>query len=549
MPRKDELTSSAGAARPESPGDDADHAASPDAESKLEGADQITSCRERSTSLALESRFAEAEVAAREGLQLCPEEVDMLNALAVAVWRQRRAAEAEEIFRRAISIKPDAAYIWTNLGLFHAEQKRHAEAAESFRTVLEHQPDAFLAQMNLGIALSEQGQFDEASHCLLAALTLEPKSPAALQNIGMNLSRQTRWAEAVEFYERAAQIEPNNPDPQTMLGCVLIGAGDFVRGWAAYEWRLSRPEHKGARINRTFWNGDDFRDQTILLHYEQGYGDTLQFIRFAPLVKRRGGRVILMCQTPLVRLLSRCPGIDMVCDGAGYEPPCHIHAPLMSLPSILGTTLATLPANVPYLFAESALIEHWRTELNQALGNEDSKFIEGPGRRHDGRRFLVGVAWQGHPEHQGDRWRSFSVDEFAPVARVPGVRLVSLQVSAGREQVEALHGRFAVIDLSRRRGRDFSETAALMCSLDLVITPDTAVAHLAGGLGIPVWLALPYASEWRWLSDRDHSPWYPTMRLFRQNNFGDWAPVFERMAEALGDLLGREFNSRSEDAA
>jgi hypothetical protein len=242
----------------------------------------------------------------------------------------------------------------------------------------------------------------------------------------------------------------------------------------------------------------------------------------------------------------------MVCDGAGYEPPCHIHAPLMSLPAILGTTLATLPAQVPYLFTESALVEHWRLELESALAEEGDggpSRLDRSGHHRADRPFLVGIAWQGHPDHHGDRWRSFRADQFAPLADMPGVRLVSLQVDAGRDQVKSLDGEFPVIDLPRRRGRDFSETAAIMCSLDLVIAPDTAVAHLAGGLGIPVWLALPYSSEWRWLSDRDDSPWYPTMRLFRQSTPGEWEPVFQRMADVLTELLSRKLSSSTEEAA
>ncbi len=306
------------------------------------------------------------------------------------------------------------------------------------------------------------------------------------------------------------------------------------------------------QINRTFWNGDDFRDQTILLHYEQGYGDTLQFIRFAPLVKRRGGRVVLLCQPALLRLLARCPGIDLVFEGTTYEPECHIHAPLMSLPAIFGTTLATLPAQVPYLFADRVLVDHWRSELALALQLEtgaDSLVQKRSGPGKTARPFLIGIAWQGRPEHDGDRRRSFALAQFAPLAELPGVCLISLQVGDGRDQVQAKGGRFPVIDLPMRRGRDFSETAAIMCSLNLVISPDTAVAHLAGGLGVPVWAALPYSCDWRWLSGRDDSPWYPTMRLFRQARPGEWGPVFERMAEALKKVVGRQAGPSGEEAA
>jgi Flp pilus assembly protein TadD len=535
-----------------SSGNDADRADVLSNETMLDGSDPIATDRDQRMRLALQGRFADAEACAREALRPLPEEIDRHNALAIAFWRQGRPAEAEEIFRRAISRSPSAAYLWTNLGLFQAEQDRKADATESFRTAIRLQPGDFSARMNLGIALSDQGKFDEAAHWLESALEVQPDSAEALQNVGMNLARQRRWAEAVDYYERAVQIQPDNPDPHMTFACVLIGAGDYARGWPAYEWRLKRRENKGARVNLTFWNGDDFREQTILLHFEQGLGDTLQFVRFAPMVKRRGGRVVLLCQTALVRLLSRCPGVDLAYDGTSYEPPCHIHASLMSLPSIFGTTLATLPAKVPYDFAESALVEHWRSQLVKALSQEGEDLQLAPiasGHRTPNRPFLVGIAWQGHPDHSGDHWRSFRVDQFSPLAQVPGIRLISLQVGAGRDQVEALSGRFAVTDLPGRRGRDFSETAAIMCSLDLIITPDSALAHLAGALGLPVWVALCYSSEWRWLSGGDDSPWYPTMRLFQQAKPGEWEPVFERMAEGLRGDLCRRGRSHHDEAA
>ncbi len=468
------------------------------------------------------------------------EDVDLLNETGVGVWREGRRSEAAEIFRHALAIKPDDSRIWTNLGLVLAEQDLKAEAIESYRTALRLEPNLFDPRMNLGIALSDLGNFEEAMNWLLAALELRPDSAEALQNVGMNLSRQARWGEAIAYYERAARLQPENPEVHRSLAYVLLGAGDYTRGWPEHEWRLSCRPLRGVQINRTFWNGDDFRNQTILLHYEQGYGDTLQFIRFAPLVKRRGGRVAMLCQPDLLRLVARCPGIDLVFEGTSYEPECHIHAPVMSLPAIFGTTLATLPAEVPYLFADRALVEYWRSELGRALTLEAARDLHVHDRSDPGRPFLIGIAWQGRPEHDGDRWRSFALAQFAPLAELPGVRLISLQVGDGRDQVQEIDGRFPVIDLPRRRGRDFSETAAIMCSLDLVISPDSAVAHLAGGLGIPVWVALPYSCDWRWLSGRDDSPWYPTMRLFRQSKPAEWGPVFQRMGDALKRMLGRQ---------
>jgi hypothetical protein len=366
----------------------------------------------------------------------------------------------------------------------------------------------------------------------------------------MNLARQAKWSQAIPYYEHAARIEPGNADLHRSFSSVLLGAGDYARGWREYEWRLRTERHRGNRINRPLWYGNDFRNQTILLHFEQGYGDTLQFVRFAPQVKRRGGRVVMLCQTVLLRLIARTPGIDLVFDGSNYEPECHIHAPLLSLPAILHTTLATLAAQVPYLFADATLVEHWRGELARALEAQPewaSYTGDASGHTRQRRPFLIGVAWQGHDKHEGDVWRSFPLAQYAPLAAQREVKLIALQVGDGREQVRTQGEPLGVIDMPGRRGRDFSETAAIMCLLDLVITPDTAVAHLAGGLGLPVWVAIPSSCDWRWLSGRDDSPWYPTMRLFRQTKLGEWEPVFRRMAAALEQKLARRAPARGSD--
>jgi hypothetical protein len=304
------------------------------------------------------------------------------------------------------------------------------------------------------------------------------------------------------------------------------------------KWR----DHPGIRVNRALWKGDALQGRSILLHAEQGLGDTLQFIRFAPLVKARGGLVMVCCQTRLLRLVARCEGVDLAFDGSSFIPDCDSHAPLLSLPAIFGTTLDTLPARVPYLFNDPTLVEHWRCELKRAIGTESQTREATTGRSgndRSARPFLIGIAWQGSPKHRLDRWRSFPLAKLAPLAERPGVRLISLQTDDGLDQLAPLAGKLPIIELTGRRVGDFAETAAIMTHLDLVIAPDTAVAHLAGGLGIPVWVALSSVGEWRWLDGRENSPWYPTMRLFRQTRLGDWDGVFRRMTDALKEVGGR----------
>jgi hypothetical protein len=248
---------------------------------------------------------------------------------------------------------------------------------------------------------------------------------------------------------------------------------------------------------------------------EQGLGDTLQFIRYAPRVKQRGGIVLVEPPAPLARLVAGCPGIDrLVAPGSVLADSFDVHAPLMSLPGLLGTTLATVPARVPYLVADAALTGSWREQLRPLRG------------------FKIGIAWQGNPQHPRDRFRSIPLSQFAPLAGIEGVRLLSLQKGPGSEQLAAVAHHFVVTDLGSQLD-DMMDTAAVMRNLDLVITADTAIAHLAGALGVPVWVALPVAPDWRWLLERQDSPWYPTMRLFRQARWGDWEDVFQRLAAAL----------------
>ena len=291
--------------------------------------------------------------------------------------------------------------------------------------------------------------------------------------------------------------------------------GRFEQGWPGYEWRWKCKEFGSLPpFHPPLWDGSPLDGRTILVHAEQGLGDTLQFIRYAPLVHQRGGRVILVCQPPLIGLLTRSPGVERLVAQGEALPDYDVHVPLMSLPGLLGTTLESVPADVPYLDAEPQLVEAWRHRLGSYPG------------------FKVGIVWQGNPKFRLDRRRSIPLAQFAPLARVPGVHLFSLQKGPGAEQLAAVTDRFPVTDLGRRLD-DFMDTAAVLKNLDLVISVDTAIAHLAGALGIPVWVALPFVPDWRWLMDREDSPWYPTMRLFRQARPGQWEDVFQRIAEAL----------------
>ncbi len=505
--------------------------------------DRVETYRRQAQLLLTQRRHADAELVLREALRLRPDCPDLVNKLGSTLWEQGRPDQSEPFFRRAIELKPDDWVIRNNLGLALWDQGRAVEAADCYRQVLSLNPAANEARMNLGVVLSDLGRFEEALEHLREAVRVNPHSPDTVQNLGMTLGRMGNWHEALQHYNRALELKPDYAEVHRNRAYAWLYLGDFERGWPEHEWRLRCRKHSGCRVERPLWQGEDLGGRPILLHAEQGYGDTLQFIRYAAEVKRRGGVVLVLAQTHLLRIVARCEGVDLAFDGSSLIPSFELHAPLMSLPAILGTTQATVPARVPYLPTEPLVVERWRRVLANALGQEPEA-MEGQGRaRANGRGdrpFLVGVAWQGSPGNPLDHFRSFPLAALAPVAEVPGVRLVGVQAVDGLDQIPALDGRFPILELTTRRPRDFVDTAALISLLDLVITPDTAIAHMAGGLGVPVWLGLSSVGEWRWMVDREDSPWYPTMRIFRQTRFGDWYGVFHRMAEMLrGQLAPR----------
>ena len=308
------------------------------------------------------------------------------------------------------------------------------------------------------------------------------------------------------------------------LSRALLTLGDFERGWQENEWRWRSTALKGSARNFAppLWDGTPRAQQTLLIHAEQGLGDTLHFVRYAPLVKPRCGRLVFECQKPLLALLARCAGIDQLVAQGEPLPAFACHAPLLSVPWLLQTRQASIPADVPYLWADPALIDRWREQLRDIRG------------------FRIGINWQGRPGRGAWRFRNLPLAQFAALARLPNVRIISLQKGAGREALAEIGDRFPLVDLGDevdQASGAFMDTAAIMRNLDLVLTSDTAVAHLAGGLGVPVWVALPFAAEWRWLRNRSDSPWYPTMRLFRQRQREDWDSVFQAVEQALRELL------------
>jgi tetratricopeptide (TPR) repeat protein len=466
-----------------------------------------------------QGRLDEATACCRQALALKPDLADAHNNVGAALAAQGKQDAAEGSYREALRLRPSFAEAHNNLGNALRELGRLDEAVASLQEAVRLKPEFAEAHGGLGMALLSRGDLDAAAVSCRRAIELKPKLAQAHVSLGFVLSELGKLDEALDEYDAALAIEPDLADAHKNRSLVWLLQGRLAEAWPEYEARWKAPELPPRPFREPVWDGSPLAGKTILLHAEQGFGDTLQFIRYAPLVRERGGRVLVACQRPLVRLLtSGVAGIDRVVAQGDPLPAFQVHAPLLSLPRIFGTTFANVPANVPYIEPDPRLVETWRRELSVFRGMK------------------VGIAWQGSLKYRWDRKRSVGLSRFESLARVPGVQLFSLQKGHGSEQLAQATSRFPVVDLAQRLDESagpFMDTAAVMKCLDLVITSDTAIPHLAGSLGVPVWCAVSYMPDWRWLLGRDDSPWYPTMRLFRQKRLGEWDDVFERLAAAL----------------
>jgi Flp pilus assembly protein TadD len=465
-----------------------------------------------------QGRLEDAAAAFRRAASLAPGQGRAHFGLGMTLVRLGRFQEAEASYRQALRLGPDSVETMVNLGNVLVERGDLEGAIDLLHQAVALRPDFTQAHINLAHALMRLGRYAEAAARYGEALRLHPGSADVLDSLGTLRMKEGRLGEAMEHFEKAVSLKPDHADARLHRALGWLIAGDFERGWPEFEWRWRSRGFQERRLPRPRWDGSSPAGRTILLYAEQGFGDTFQFVRYAPLLKERGARVIVECQEPLVRILRGCPGIDRIVPRGEPLPEYDVQAPFLSLPGLLRTTLDTVPANVPYLEADPGLVERWRQELSGVEGRK------------------IGVAWQGNPKYSADRQRSIPLLRIAPLARLPAVRLVSLQKMHGIDQIAAVSGDFSVIDFGSRlddANGAFMDTAALMKSLDLVVTSDTAIPHLAGALGVPVWLALPKVADFRYLLRREDSPWYPTMRLFRQTEAGNWDEVFERMAREL----------------
>jgi hypothetical protein len=447
----------------------------------------------------------------RRAIELQPKMFNALRSLGIYLYQRDRLDEATEYFRRALEVEPKAGLIHSGLAMAYIRMGKYQEGIRECRLAIEAQPDLLDPRANLGVALRDIGEYDQS----LAA------------------------------YEDALKLNRDCDTIRANRALIYLVRGQFEQGLPDYDdrWKIAEFSRYGRDYKAPRWEGADLNGKTIILWHEQGTGDTIHFARYARILADKGASVIMEVQKSLVGLLKSVEGVKLVITKQDALPPVDFHAPLMSLPGILKTTVQTIPSDVPYISADPGLLDGWRQRL---LAAEAAGPRPTAGERSGIR---VGIVWRGTPGHRLDRDRSVELRQFAPLAQAPAaeVRFVSLQVldtqvpGSNLSIREREHPPFPMIDLTAGI-RDFSDTAALIANLDLVISVDTAVVHLAGAMARPVWTLLPYVPDWRWLLDRQDTPWYPTMRLFRQPQYGNWSAVLERVG---GELVAFARASRS----
>lgn len=434
----------------------------------------------------------------------------------------QRHAEALASHDRALALRPDHAEAHANRGVVLADLRRYEEALASCDRAIALRPDYADAYVNRSVVLSHLQRYEDALASCDRAIVLQPDHAEPHYNRAKLLADLQRHADALASYDRAIAVKPDHAEANWNQSHCLLALGQLDRGWRLFEWRKQLDRPAGTRaFPKPLWLGQEsIAGKTLFIHWEQGLGDTIQFCRYATLAQALGARVVMSVQEPLRRLLATL-GPDIMVT-AGNEAPTELdcHCPMMSLPLAFSTTLETIPRTVPYLAADAAAVAAWRLRLSALAG------------------LRVGLCWAGNPRrddpsaHAIDQRRSFTLAQYAPLAGVVGAHFVSLQKGDAAAQSVAPPAGLRIHDWTDELN-DFADTAALIEALDLVITVDTSVAHLAGALGKKVWILNRFDSCWRWLTERDDSPWYPTARLFRQPKPGDWDSVIPKVVAAL----------------
>jgi tetratricopeptide (TPR) repeat protein len=546
--------------------------------------------------LAVMGRNEDALACYERAISLRPRLPEGEFAAGFVLARLGRLKEAERRYRRALVLRPDFAAAWMNLGSLLREQGRETYAEAALLRAVELRPDMIAGWIDLAMLERERLRPENAAAYLHKALAVNPeqvetlvawcqfrtaekdqagawgwlrwalaRNPEHAEAVNMHgilLHGEARFSEAVEAFDRAESLgsraavsnrgnalldlgrmdqalhahalaverDPSHAGALYNLSLTQLRLGDWERGWPAYEarWRFREVHRRPRPFVQPRWNGQPLEGRRVLLHAEQGLGDTIQFCRYATLAAARGGIAVLQVQAPVERLMESLPAVhagQVEIALLGSKPRFDLECPLLSLPAVFSTTIETVPWPGAYLGADRALAFQRQLQTPYARTNG------WPGMRP----LRVGLAWAGNPRYKADRQRSIKLDTLLPLLRTPGINWISLQKGPGVEQLSGLAGRVFVWD-GASRDVDLAETASLLATLDLVISSDTSIAHLAGAMGKPVWILLPHLGDWRWMQDIETTPWYPTARLFRQGEPGKWAGVVERACEELSKL-------------
>ena len=471
-----------------------------------------------------QGKLDDAVAAYQNALKCKPDMAAAFYNMGLALHGQKKLKAAVSSYQKAIRLKPYFPEAYNNMGNVLLEQKKQDQASVCFKKALEIKPDYTDAVYNLGKCLSDQNRYPEAIACYQKALQINPNYHKACNNLAKIYQDMGVNHKAIFWFQKALQIKPDYAEAQFNLATVYLLTENFQEGWNAYEWRFKRREWKRTyphRYDKPRWNGESFVGRRLYVHSEQGFGDILQFVRYLPWVKARGGTVIFETRQALSGLFKNMPEIDeLVMFSTDGQPAAEfdLYVPLASLPGTFETTLENIPAKVPYIVADQGKSLRWKGRLT----------VDG---------VKVGLVWAGTDT---DPRRACSLKWLKSLSDIAGVHLYGLQKGIAAEQieVEGLPEDMQMTNLGQDF-EDFTDTAAAIDNLDLVISIDTSVAHLAGAMGKPVWLMLPYVADWRWFLNRDDSPWYPTMRLFRQPKPGDWRSVVQQIAVKLQHRLAK----------
>lgn len=459
----------------------------------------------------------EAEASFRRALVEAPEAADAWHGLGVVAWRRGFFEKALEYLVQAAENAPDSSGIQNSLGEVYRLLGNMPNARDALCRSIELSPSSALAYNNLGMSYLMEDEYLQAFPCFLKATKLDPEFALAFFNLGISLKEQNYVEEAITAYRTAIVLKPDFPEAHLNLAIALLLSGQLLEGFKEYEWRkqVSSPPVFASPD----WDGTLDPSGTLLVYLEQGIGDAIQFIRYIPFIAAEGMRVIVQCPASLENLLQGVEGVSMTYRPDERLPPHSAHISLMSLPSLFQTHLGKVPANVPYINIPFSKSVSWREALSSYRDT-----------------ICIGLRWAGNPENTLDKGRSIPLELFEALVDIPQVTWVSLQANPLSEAEGVSAEKLGLKDFSDKLV-DFTDTAALIDQLDMVISVDTAVLHLAGALGRPVWGLLKFSPHWPWLLERDDTPWYPSMRLFRQDQIGNWEGLMERISALLHQVM------------